>query len=266
MNLFSLKPAPSRALAAAALLAVFGLAPTTPGFVVSDAHEAPAFEPVDATMAPSPASRQKVADVIGDVTVTPMEAHPGEKVRVSGECRFYGQPGTSLSIGIWADAVGNSFDFGPEIVTDKGTFDVEVSLPLDTPPGVHKLSWACALNDAFFETGPKDLIFTVLGDPPTAEVDSASATTASAAVSASTSSDANSGGSGNDSESSGRDTADPTNSADRAPAAVAPANTPAELADTGMSPSETIAVTALASAALGAGLLLRRHRKVSAES
>ncbi|WP_143469808.1 MULTISPECIES: hypothetical protein [unclassified Leucobacter] len=194
------------------------------------------------------------------MTVTPMEAHPGEKVRVIGECRFYGQPGTSLFIGVYPETSEKSFYFELDITTDDGTFGAEVSLPSDALPGGHKLTWACALNDAYFEHGVQKQVFTVLGDAPTSNADSRSAAAAGASAnsSANASSDTNGAGTGGTPASDSRGTA---SSATPTPGAGAPANTPAELAETGATPSTAVTITAIAATGVGAGLLLCGYRR-----
>ncbi|GAA1780389.1 hypothetical protein [Leucobacter iarius] len=115
-------------------------------------------------------------EVIGHLTVTPMQAYPGEKVRVTGQCKIWGHGPTDVWLWLSDPYVEASFS---TVAFDEATgeFDTEVTLSKAAPPGKYRMPWMCSVDDQVFAGSDVDPIFTVLGTttpppqkPPTTSV------------------------------------------------------------------------------------------------
>ncbi len=110
-------------------------------------------------------------EVIGHLTATPMQAYPGEKVRVTGQCKIWGHGPTDVWLGLVNDSGtlrGHTFT---AVHFDEltGLFDTEVELSTATPPGEYEFHWMCSVDDQAFAGSDVARTFTVLGTttPPT---------------------------------------------------------------------------------------------------
>ncbi|WP_156174992.1 hypothetical protein [Leucobacter sp. Ag1] len=110
-------------------------------------------------------------EVIGHLTVTPMQAYPGEKVRVTGQCKIWGHGPTDVWLSL--DNSAGTYD-GPSFSTvafdeATGEFDTEVTLSKAAPPGKYRMPWMCSVDDQIFAGSDVAQTFTVLGTttPPT---------------------------------------------------------------------------------------------------
>ncbi|GAA1780383.1 hypothetical protein [Leucobacter iarius] len=110
-------------------------------------------------------------EVIGHLTVTPLQAYPGEKVRVTGQCKIWGHGPTDVWLALFDQAYKrNGSEFSPvKFDEDTGVFDTEVTLSKSSVPGKYSLAWMCSVDDQVFAGSDVDPIFTVLGTtaPPT---------------------------------------------------------------------------------------------------
>ncbi len=118
---------------------------------------------------PSDAGTPSVPEVH---VVTPVEgAGPGRVVEVAGEgCHFGGSPAEVASVKLFLSAILNpGVTSGFIIYTDltvnaDGTFEGEVPVPADAPPGLYPLSVACIYGDFF--VGSPDVEYQVVDVPP----------------------------------------------------------------------------------------------------
>lgn len=138
-----------------------GLAPEP----TSSPDELPAPED-EAQVSPTlPPEEPPVEEVIGHLTVTPMQAYPGEKVHVTGQCKIWGHGPTDVWLDLYTNDDINREPAFSEVKFDESTglFDTEVTLSKTYPPGKYRLAWMCAVDDQIFASSDVDPTFTVLG-------------------------------------------------------------------------------------------------------
>lgn len=119
---------------------------------------------------PKPIETSSIPDLdnrVGHLTMSRLEALPGDTVHVTGECRFLDQAATDVALVLNYENLEEVY-YGPDfsevpIDDTTGEIDADITLSEDVPPGPYLLSWMCSLDDQAFAGSDSPIPFTVLG-------------------------------------------------------------------------------------------------------